>query len=42
MLVVVRKPGTPTGPAMVHPQGTSATVEHARECVRFFRERQIL
>ena len=36
VLVVVRKPGDETGPAMVYPYGTIVTKEHAVEAARFF------
>ncbi len=36
VLVIVRKPGNETGPAMVYPEGTVVTVQHAIETARFF------
>lgn len=36
LLLIVRKPGTENGPAMVYPQGTVATVQHAIETARLF------
>ena len=36
VLVMVRKPTAKTGPAMVYPEGTVVTVEHAVETARRF------
>jgi hypothetical protein len=36
VLVVVRKPGTETGPGIVYPSGTVITTEHAIEAARLF------
>jgi hypothetical protein len=36
VLVIVRKPTAKTGPAMVYPEGTVVTVEHAIETARRF------
>jgi hypothetical protein len=36
VLLVVRRPGDRTGPAMVYPEGTVVTVEHALNTARFF------
>jgi hypothetical protein len=36
--VTVRKPGTETGPAIMYPAGTVATVEHAIEVARRLSE----
>jgi hypothetical protein len=38
VLVVVRKPGTEIGPAIVFPAGTVPTVDHAIEVARKFSE----
>jgi|HubBroStandDraft_1064217.scaffolds.fasta_scaffold128795_2 hypothetical protein len=41
VLVAVRKAGTETGPAMVYPEGTVVTIDHAIETARFFRDRLV-
>jgi hypothetical protein len=35
-MVIVRNPGAETGPAVVHPDGTVITVEHAIDAARLF------
>jgi hypothetical protein len=37
-MVIVRRPGDETGPAMDFPEGTVITTSHAIEVVRFFGE----
>jgi len=36
VLLIVRKPSTETGPAMVYPEGTVVALQHAIETARFF------